>query len=72
MEQKQRPIILEIEEARQELIQCVNNILHRGLGCYFIEPMFAEVYRQIKANAQNEVAQAREQFNTIQAENGAE
>lgn len=60
MEQKQRPIILEIDEAKQELIQCVNEILfkHR-LSCYLIEPMFAEIYMQIQANARNEIAQAK-------------
>lgn len=60
MEQKQRPIILEMDEAKQELVQCVNNILmkHR-LSCYLIEPMFAELYTQIKVSAQNELAQAR-------------
>lgn len=63
MEQKQRPIILEMDDAKRELIQCVNEILQRHrLSCYLIEPMFAELYSQIKATAQNELAQAREQM----------
>ena len=42
MEQKQRPIILEMDEAKQELIQCINDILTRHrLSCYLIEPMFS-------------------------------
>ena len=71
MEQKQRPIILEIDEAKQELVQCVNEILakHR-LSCYLIEPMFGELYSQIKISAQNELAQAR--ASEAQVENGAE
>ena len=41
-------------------VQCVNDILARHrLSCYLIEPMFAELYAQIKASAQNEVMQAR-------------
>lgn len=68
MEQKQKPIILEMDEAKQELIQCVNDILARHrLSCYLIEPMFAELHAQIKASAQNELAQARAQI-----EKGAE
>ena len=60
MEQKQRSIILEMDEAKQELIQCVNEILTKHkLPCYLIEPTFAELYTQIKACAQNELAQAR-------------
>lgn len=58
-----KPIILEIEEAKQELIQCVNDIFRKhGLNCYLIEPAFGEVYAQIKAGAQNELAQARNQI----------
>ena len=58
---KQRSIILELDDAKQELIQCVNNIMgDRGLPCYLIEPMFAELYAQVKATAQRELAQARE------------
>lgn len=62
MEQKQRPLILEMDEAKQELVNCVNDILtnHR-LSCYLIEPMFEELYSQIKVSAQNELARAREQ-----------
>ena len=60
MEQKRRNIILEMDDAKKELIQCVNDILVRhGLSCYLIEPMFAELHSQIRASAQNELAQAR-------------
>lgn len=62
MEQKQRPIILEMEEAKQELIQCVNSILAKHkLSCYLIEPMFAELYGRIQSSAQNEIVQVRAQ-----------
>lgn len=61
MEQK-RPIILEIEDAKQELIQCVNNIMQTyRLPCYFLAPIFDELNTQIKASAQNELAMARAQ-----------
>ena len=70
---EQKSIILEMDEAKQELVQCVNDILTRHrLSCYLIEPMFAELYTQIKASAQNELAQARAQFNSAQNEVGAE
>ena len=65
MEQKQRPIILEIDEAKKELVECVNRILQtHKLSCYLIEPIFSELYSQIWASAQNELVQAREQFIT--------
>ena len=49
MEQKQRPIILEIDEAKKELVECVNRILQtHKLSCYLIEPIFSELYSQIR------------------------
>lgn len=87
MTNEQKPIILQIEEGKQELVQCVNHILQGGLNCYLIEPMFAELYAQIKASARNELEQARMQVaaeqnmmvetqaieqNMVQAEDGAE
>ena len=60
---EQKPIILEMDEAKQELVQCINGILERHrLSCYLIEPMIAELYAQIKASAQQELAQARAQM----------
>jgi hypothetical protein len=57
---EQKPLILRMDEAKQELIQCVNDILQKhGLKCYLMEPTFAEMYAEIKATAQNELAQAR-------------
>lgn len=60
---EQKPLILEIEDAKRELAQCVNEIMHKhGLNCYVIEPYFGELYNQIRIAAQNELAQAREQI----------
>ena len=58
-----KSIILEIEEATQELIQCVNDIIKKHkINCYLIEPTFAKLYEQIKSGAQSELAQARAQM----------
>lgn len=74
---EQKHIILEMDEAKQELVQCVNDVLRRhGLSCYLIEPMFAELYAQIKSSAHNELMQARAQMAernaTPMAKDGAE
>lgn len=59
---EQKSIILELDEAKRELIQCVNDILQKhGLNCYLIEPVFAKLYAEIEATAQRELAQARAQ-----------
>jgi hypothetical protein len=57
---EQKPIILEMDEAKHELVQCVNEIMSKhGLNCYLMEPMFAELYAEVKTEAQRELAQAR-------------
>ena len=57
---EQKSIILEMDEAKRELIRCVNDIMRKhGLSCYLMEPAFAELYAQVKASAQNELAQAK-------------
>ena len=65
---EQKTLILEMDEAKRELVQCVNDILQRhGLNCYLIEPMFAELYANVKATAQQELAQARAQMGAANA-----
>ena len=61
----QKPLILEIDEAKTEIIQCINNIIqNRKLPCYLLLPTIENIYRDIQIGAQNELAMAREQINT--------
>ena len=63
MDGQNKPLIVEMEEAKQELAQCVNDILQKhGLNCYLIEPTVAELYSQIKITAQRELSQAMMQI----------
>ena len=65
---EQKPIIIRMEEAKEELAQCVNDILQKhGLNCYLIEPAFADLYAQVRATARNELAQARAQMEAAKA-----
>lgn len=58
---QQKSIILEMDEAKRELIQCANNIIQKhGLNCYLMEPAFAELYAEVKAEAQRELARSRQ------------
>lgn len=69
---KQKSIILEMDEAKQELIQCVNDILKKhGLNCYLMEPVFADLYAEVKATAQRELAQAK-QHEVVRKQEAAE
>lgn len=65
----QKPLILEIEEAKLEIIQVINNAMQvRKLPCYLIDMVLSEIGAQVKEGAKNELAMAREQINNINAE----
>ena len=56
-----RPLILEIEDAKTEIVQCINGILNRGLPCYIVEMILADAYAQVRQEATRELEQARAQ-----------
>ena len=61
---EQTPIIIRIEEAKQELIQCTNSILQKyELNCYLIEPIIEKLYSQIQLLSREELKHAKEQIN---------
>ena len=58
-----KPLILEIEEARIEIVASVNNALqNHGLPCYLIEPILSELLTQIREGARNELDAAKSQM----------
>lgn len=63
MEEKQKPFILEMDEARAEIIQVINNAIHiRKLPCYLLLPTIENIYREMQVGAQNELIMAKQQF----------
>ena len=55
-----KPIILEIQDVRIGLINIINNAVQKkGVPCYFLEPVIADLYRQVKAQAKVELEQAQ-------------
>jgi hypothetical protein len=57
-----KPLIVEIEESKNELIQCVNHIINdKGIPCYFVESMMAGIFEQVKIGAKNELIIAMKQ-----------
>ena len=58
---EKRPIVLEIDEAKKELVQAVNGIINRGIPFTVIDMMVAEISYQIKAAMTEELKVAAEQ-----------
>ena len=63
-----KPLILELEEAKNELAQSINVILQKHkIPCYLIEPTMADLLAQVREVAKNELAIAREQMRAAEA-----
>ena len=61
----QKPLILEMDETKSEIIQVINNAIQvRKLPCYFIDMVLSEISTQIKEGAKQELAMVKEQINT--------
>lgn len=59
----QKPFILEMDEAKAEIIQVINNAIQvRKLPCYILDTLLSEVCSQIKEGAKQELAMARQQM----------
>lgn len=64
----ERPIVLEIDEAKKELIQVVNDIINRGIPFTVIDMMITEVASQIKVAMKEELKIAAEQVKKAEEE----
>jgi hypothetical protein len=64
MENKiQKPMIIEVAEAKNEIVQCINNAIQmHKLPCYIIDLILSEVSAQVKMGANNELTSARKQM----------
>ena len=72
MEEKMnRPFILEVDEAKKEFIQVINNAIQvRKLPCYIIEMILTGLHGQIKEGAKGELEMAKAQM--VQQESNEE
>lgn len=62
-EQKEkRPLILEIDEAKTEIIQVINNAIQvHGLPCYIVDMILSNISALVKEGAKNELEMAKKQ-----------
>ena len=68
-----KPIILEIEEAKTEIIQAINKAIQiRHIPCYLVDMLLTDMRAQLKEGARNELEMAKEQMNKQSNEGVAE
>lgn len=66
---EQKPLILEIEESKTEIIQAINNAIHiHKLPCYIVDMILTELRAQVKEGSRNELEMAKEQVKQMEKE----
>lgn len=59
----QKPFVLEIDEAKSEIIQVINNAIQvHKLPCCILDMILSEIGAQIKEGAKQELAMAKQQM----------
>ena len=60
---EQKPFIIEIEEAKNELVQCLSYIVNdKKIPCYFLVSTMENLLQQVRVGANNELQMAIEQI----------
>lgn len=58
--ENQKPLILRMDEAEQELVDAVNAIMQKhSLPCFLVEPMVDKIHRQVISGKAAELAGAK-------------
>lgn len=65
----QKSFILEMDEAKMEMIQVINKAIQvRKLPCYLIDMALSEICSQVKEGAKQELTMARVQMEELKDE----
>ena len=60
---EQKPLILEIEEAKMEIVEVVNKAIQvRKLPCYMVDLILQGIMAQVKDGVRNELEMIKEQM----------
>lgn len=60
-EQIQKPLIVELDDAKNEFMQFVQTLQNRGLPCYLIELALSPIMAQVHNVAKAELEAAKQQ-----------
>ena len=68
-EKVKRPFILEMDEAKREIVQSINNAINvHGLPLYIVDMILSELCAQVKDGAKQELAMAKQQVEDQEGE----
>lgn len=53
-----KPLVIQLREAKAQIVEGINAAIRGGLPCYLLEPIIAELHTQVKQTAQAEYERA--------------
>lgn len=56
-----KPLVIQLREAKDQLIEGINTAIRGGIPCFLLEPIVAELHRQVSQSAQAEYENALKQ-----------
>lgn len=67
--QTQRPLILDVNDTKQTLVQVINEAINiKKIPCFILESFLNELLAQIRVGTQEELARARQQESLMNKE----
>lgn len=62
----QKPLIIELEDAKTEFLQLIQKLQKRGIPCYLIDMLLWDIYQQVKNVAKTELETARRHMESME------
>jgi hypothetical protein len=57
---EQKPLIIELEDAKMEFVKLIQKLQKKGIPCYLIDMSLWSIYQQVQSAAKEELKAAKE------------
>lgn len=64
MDENKKPLIVELEDAKNEFVKFIKTLQNHGLSCYLIEAALSSVWTQLRDGAKLELEMAKKSTDT--------
>jgi hypothetical protein len=68
MTEDKKPLIVELEDAKNEFVQFIKKLQNHGLSCYLIEAALSSAWTQLRDGAKIELEMAKKSMATESGE----
>lgn len=53
-----KPLVIQMREAKAVIVESINAAIRGGIPCYLLEPIIADIHREVSKGAEAEYAKA--------------